>query len=304
MEEKIKVILDTDIGDDVDDAFALVNLVKSNKFELLGITTVYKDPLGRIKVLMPLLHSLNVSVPVCPGEKDPFKRFKEDELATYERHIMHQKNRVKLQKNCSLISKTPQKSVIFEKNAVEFIIDTVHKFPNEITIILIGPYTNLAQAIYRDESIIPLIKEVRIMGTGKNLAPNYERNTKCDVEAAKFLFNSGVKLSVVPANISRKAIIDEKILEELKTKEDETSKKLSKMVNLQKLVHKDRKIIMSDPLVVCSFIENFIEFNEEFLDIDEKNGGEVIFDEEKRNRISYGQKADLEKFWALFKTLL
>ena len=69
-----KVILDTDIGDDIDDSFALLLLLESHKFNCLGVTTVFRNSLKRAKMAKQLIRSLGYDIKVYRGIDDPLKQ--------------------------------------------------------------------------------------------------------------------------------------------------------------------------------------------------------------------------------------
>ncbi len=92
----------------------------------------------------------------------------------------------------------------------DLIIDLVHKYPNEITLIPIGPLTNIAMAVRKDPSIVPLVKGVVIMGgsiSGGNVNGAAEYNIYQDPEAASIVFNAGWPLTMVGLDVTEKAAI-------------------------------------------------------------------------------------------------
>src|SRR6202008_2780919 len=90
----------------------------------------------------------------------------------------------------------------------DLIIDLVHKYPNEITIIPIGPLTNIALAVRKDPSIAALVKGVVLMGgsiSGGNVNGAAEYNIYQDPEAAAIVFNAGWPLTMVGLDVTEKA---------------------------------------------------------------------------------------------------
>ena len=88
-----------------------------------------------------------------------------------------------------------------EKNAIDFIIDTVNENPNEVTLVTLGPLTNIALAMQKDSSISKKIKHCYVMGgtsdgTG-NVSAAAEYNIWVDPEAAKICFDSGMNITMV-----------------------------------------------------------------------------------------------------------
>lgn len=87
----------------------------------------------------------------------------------------------------------------------DLIIELVHKYPHEITLIPVGPETNIALAVLKDPSIVPLVKEVVLMGgsiSGGNVNGAAEFNIFCDPEAADVVFNAGWPVTMVGLDVT------------------------------------------------------------------------------------------------------
>lgn len=155
-----KIILDTDIGDDIDDAFALSILLNEKNADLLGVTTVFRNSYKRAKMASYLIKTFGKDVKVYAGCDEPL-------IAKVETLLSPEiKAKEKLDENGKYL--IPQyfnemdEGVVEKQHAVDFIIEQVHKYPNEITLVGIGPLTNIALAIRKDPSICSLLKEIRI----------------------------------------------------------------------------------------------------------------------------------------------
>jgi inosine-uridine nucleoside N-ribohydrolase len=182
-----KVIIDTDIGDDVDDAFALALAVKSPEFEILGISTAFGETELRAKLVDRFLGELGRSdIPVMAGKATPAtpmsqRRYAEGGHFTKSSH----------------------------GDAADFLLDQIRKHPGEITLIAIGPLMNVGAAIDRDAATFRKLKRVVIMGGSirkgygdygynEHFPPSPEWNILNDVPSAQKLFASGVPLFVMP----------------------------------------------------------------------------------------------------------
>jgi inosine-uridine nucleoside N-ribohydrolase len=103
-----------------------------------------------------------------------------------------------------------------KKDAVRFIIDTVHRYPHEVTILAIGPFTNVALAMREDPTIVPLIKQIVIMG-GQMFAPGNaynnagEFNWWFDPEAAQVVLRANVPKAIVPLDATNTVPLPESI---------------------------------------------------------------------------------------------
>jgi len=93
----------------------------------------------------------------------------------------------------------------------DLIIDMVHKYPHEITLIPIGPETNIALAVRKDPSIVPLVKDVVLMGgsiSGGNVNAAGEFNIFCDPEAADVVFNAGWPITMVGLDVTEVTLVN------------------------------------------------------------------------------------------------
>lgn len=182
-----KIILDTDIGDDIDDAFALGLLLSSPKqVDLLGVTTAYGNTHLRAREVKRYLCGVGkCNIPVSAGPETVSKTtFTQAQWA--ERY--------------------PEKPW---PDAISFILDAIRKNPGQITLIEIAPQTNIGALIRRDPATFRKLKRVVMMGGSiyrgygdlgylPNRGPEPEYNILMDIPAAKSLFASGVPIFVMP----------------------------------------------------------------------------------------------------------
>lgn len=182
-----KIIIDTDIGDDVDDAFALALAVKSPELQVLGVTTAFGDTEGRAKIVDRFLGEVGrEEIPVLKGKAAPTTPMSQRRYG--ERgHFARSSH----------------------GDAADFLLDQIRKNPGEITLVAIGPLMNLGEAMDRDGATFRKLKRVVIMGGsirkgygdfGYNepVPPSPEWNILNDVKSAQKLFASGVPLFVLP----------------------------------------------------------------------------------------------------------
>ena len=183
--EKQLVILDTDIGDDLDDAFALALVLRSPELHLIGIETAFADTELRARLVDRYLAAVGRSdIPVLAGVPGP--QTNHFSQAAYARQAPDRKH----------------------GSAVDFLFKQIHAHPGQITLIAIGALTNVKTAIERDPATFRQLKRVVIMGGSvyrgydkkgdKNTPPSAEWNIVCDPAGAKALFNSGVPVFVMP----------------------------------------------------------------------------------------------------------
>ncbi len=176
------VLLDTDIGDDIDDAFALSLLIKSPEVKLLGITTAYGDTELRARLLDRYLTAVGrTDIPIAVG------------VHTAQTNIFTQATYARRQPD----RKYP--------DGIDFLLGQIRLHPGEITLIAIGPLNNIHAAIDKDPAAFRKLKRVVIMGgsvhRGYGLTgtpPQVEWNTGRDPAGMRALLASGVPVFVMP----------------------------------------------------------------------------------------------------------
>ena len=199
-----KIIIDTDPGQD--DAVAiLLALASPEEIDLLGITCVAGNvPLDLTARNARMICELagRADVPVFAGCDRPLGR----DLVTAE--YVHGKTGLD---GPDLPDPTMP---LQDQHGVDFIIETLEKAePGTVTLCPIGPLTNIATAFNKAPHIIEKVKEIILMGGAYfevgNVTPAAEFNIYVDPQAADIVFRSGVKLTVVPLDVTHKALVTE-----------------------------------------------------------------------------------------------
>ena len=116
------------------------------------------------------------------------------------------------------IEPPPAKCHADPRFAPDLIIELVHTYPHEITLLPVGPETNIALAVLNDPSIVPLVKEVIVMGgsiSGGNVNASAEANIYNDPEAAQIVFNAGWPLTMVGLDVGDRTLFTSTHLAEL-----------------------------------------------------------------------------------------
>ena len=193
------IILDTDIGSDVDDALALATLLGSESVNLLGITTVYGDTKLRAQIARHLCHTANKSIPVFAGVETPLSS-REVWSTGSEGNSFSNLNQYALE----------------DKTAVEFLVEAVNQNPGEIEVIAIGPLSNIATAIMQAPNFAKNVKRLWVMG-GDFTKEKIEHNFKCDITAAKIVLESEISVTILDLPSSQKTIIQKDEIEQIKS---------------------------------------------------------------------------------------
>lgn len=184
-----KYIIDTDIGDDIDDAFAL-DLALGTNLDLVGVTTVFRDTNVRARIAKKLISIYGKEIPVYAGLG--ITRDGED-----GRHIPVCQWTEDLGSPCYAPDNARP------EETVEFLVESARKYKEELVFIAIGPLTNLAAAIERDRAAMLGTGGIVMMG-GDFVNQYAEWNIRCDVSAAETVFSSGMKIVAFGHNVTSK----------------------------------------------------------------------------------------------------
>jgi purine nucleosidase len=202
-------ILDTDIGDDIDDAFALALLLRSPEVRLLGITTAFGKTRLRAALVDRFLDAAGrKDIPEYVGvETNAGNVF--TQAAYANRPVLDRCQTQMLSVSGKGVPKGELRKVEScekdRQDAVGFILHSVSEHPGEITLIAIGPLTNVKAAIDRDAATFHKVKRVVMMGGSvyrgygdEHRPPEPEWNIDRDPAAAQALFASGVPIFMMP----------------------------------------------------------------------------------------------------------
>ena len=213
--EKRLVILDTDIGDDIDDAFALALVLKSPELKVLGITTAYGDTELRARLVDRYLAAVGRSdIPVMVGVRTEASNvFTQKAYAINKGATAIDFCSLRLLSGSQIpVPKREQDRYdACEKDrhdAVGFILRSAREHPGEITLIAIGPLNNIEAAIKRDPETFRKLKRVVMMGgsiyrgydgpNGEHRPPDAEWNISRDPAGLRALLGSGVPVFMMP----------------------------------------------------------------------------------------------------------
>jgi inosine-uridine nucleoside N-ribohydrolase len=181
----MRILLDTDIGDDIDDALALALALRLTDVELVGVTTVFRDTGARARMARYLLDRFGrQDVPVYIGTGKP---------------LAGSLPRAELEPQLTLTPDTVAHAS--STHAVDFIRSTYAMPDSDVTLVTIGPLTNLALALAIDPNLAQRIPRVVAMGgcVGR-AAPEW--NILCDATAAQIVLGAGLSLTLVPLDVT------------------------------------------------------------------------------------------------------
>jgi inosine-uridine nucleoside N-ribohydrolase len=179
--EKMKIILDTDIGGDIDDAWALGFILSRPEFEPLGVTITDGNTPARARIACKLLHLTGRDdIPVAVGRQTGHGR--DYQFAWAEDF-------------------TALKPIT--QPAADFLVETIRKHPGEVTLLAVGPLQNVADALRREPNLGKLVKRVVLMSgniyrSAWNEKPIAEWNVVSATADAQLVYAAGLPLTIVP----------------------------------------------------------------------------------------------------------
>lgn len=262
--EKIKLILDTDIGDDIDDAYALSLLLATKEIDLLGITTVFKNTAMRSKIAKYECELYGFdSIEVYRGIDKPLN--KEIIKWPYEKYDENQKVIIRhyvpeLMEHCKI-----------NEHAVDFILNTIKENPYQVTLLAIGPLTNLASAYLKDKETFLKVKEIVMMG-GERKGNYCEWNMKVDPLAAKIIFESGIKIKAIGVEITSRCKLNQTLIDEIKSFKNKGNQLVANMMNIWIKDNPTKLPTMHDPLAACELTHHFCQYEKVNVIVDVDTG--------------------------------
>jgi inosine-uridine nucleoside N-ribohydrolase len=189
---------------------ALMLALHSPELEVRAITVVP----GNVTAAQGLENALRLvslanrcDIPIARGAQHPLFQ----KLITAE--FWHGQN------GLANIELPPSKCKVDARFAPDLIIQMVHAAPHEITLVPVGPLTNIALAVLKDPSIVPLVQEVILMGgsiSGGNVNASAEANIYNDPEAAQIVFQAGWPLTMVGLDVGDQTLLSQKQLQQLR----------------------------------------------------------------------------------------
>ena len=274
-----RVIIDTDPG--VDDAMAILLALNSPELKVEALTVVPGNVDGR-QGLENALKIVSLAgrcdIAVAGGAKHPLNQ----KLITAQ--FWHGPN------GLAGVELPASKCSADSRFGPDLIIETVHKYPHEVTLIPVGPLTNIALAVSKDPSIAGLIKDIVIMGgsiSGGNVDGAAEANIYNDPEAASIVFNAGWTVTMVGSDVGERTIMTRKHLAELQAQHGPESDFIAKLADFY-ITRSEKSgysgAAMYDPLAVATVIDpSLVTLKDMHVDVETK--GEFTRGETVANRM-------------------
>jgi len=243
-QERIPIILDTDIGDDIDDALALALALQSPELDVRAVTTVIDDTETRTRLAWKELGLYGRhDVPVATGASEPLL----DPVRTTRA------------RQFEVLTEADTVPAAAHRRAADLIIDTLMASPQPITLVPIGPLTNIALALKGEPRIKPKIARIVLMGGAFHMLQQ-EYNIWRDRVAAEIVFSSGVPITAVGLDVTTRCKLEGADLARLRAADNPASRFLVKLIELWQNGHAGQYPTLHDPLAVAvAFQPNLVE---------------------------------------------
>ncbi len=268
-----RVLLDTDPG--IDDSLAILLALASPEVKLEGISVVH----GNCSVEQALVNALGVlelahaaNIPVARGFALPLVQ---PSLLAPETHG-----------NAGIgYARVPEPTAKpVTQHSVDFLIEKIMSAPGEITLVCIGPLTNVAVAVRKEPGIIKAVKDVIIMGGAirhqGNSSPLAEFNVHVDPHAAHIVYHSGMPITLVPLDVTYQCILTHADVERLQRLDSPITQFIADSTRFYMEYHDEYQqidgCIINDPLALAlTFAPELCDYETHYVDVDISGGVSV-----------------------------
>lgn len=283
---KIPILFDFDIGEDIDDTFALATVLASSELDLRGVTTVGHDAYKRAQMACRFLTAVGYGkIPVAAGLP-----MKEEKPLVYWQ--------VQYGNHASVYFRDPKPA---KEKAPEFLYKHLKANPGELTIVAVGPLTNVAKLLTDHPDAKLMIKRIVLMGGSvqrgynEGSQPQAEYNIVADVKAAQAVFRSGIPLVVAPLDATAMVKLDARRQKKLF---DHGSLLTLSVQALVQLWREKNDPILYDPVAVTLvYTEKFFTMENLALDVDDKGFTKIVKDKKPNARVATAIKTDEFLAW-------
>jgi purine nucleosidase len=285
----IPLVLDTDIGDDVDDALALAIALNSPEIELRGVTTVFRDAPRRAQLAREVLRLAEREVPVVAGASAPLLQ-----------PFSAISGGAQLGRQFETLKDVPPETLSTETSslhAVEFLRSQIleaHQAGQKLTIAPIGPLTNIALLFSMYPDVVPLCRLV-VMG-GYWSKASAEWNILCDPEAAHIVFRAGAELSMVGLDVTLRCQLNEAQVADIRAHSEQRVRFLGELIDLWGHV-----VTLHDPLTLLTLFDDCVRFEPKRIEVKldaEQRAHTVVVEGEPNAQVAVD--VDVERAVALF----
>ncbi|KAF3497242.1 hypothetical protein DY000_02058193 [Brassica cretica] len=257
-EQRKKIIIDTDPG--IDDAMAIFVALNSPEVDVIGLTTIYGNVYTTLATLNAL-HLLEVAgrtdIPVAEGTHKTIMNGTKLRIADF----VHGKDGLGNQ------NFPPPKGKPIEKSAPEFLAEQAKLHPGEITVVALGPLTNIALAIQLDPEFSKNVGQIVLLGGAFAVNGNVNPASEANVEAADIVFTCGADVIAVGINVTHQVIMTADDRDKLAASNGKLAKYLCKILGVYYSYHLDayeiEGVYLHDPTtILAAFLPSLFTYTE------------------------------------------
>jgi purine nucleosidase len=213
--QKYPILIDTDIGDDIDDALALALALRSPEIALCAVTTVFGDTQRRAQLAAHLLHIFaREDIPIAAGLQTPLQ----------PRRCPSGVPQAVILDDCTDCGALPMLST-----APELIVQTALAHHNRLTLLCLGPLTNVATALRIEPHLFMTIRRIIMMG-GTSGIPFPEWNVRNDATAARIVLAAGIPVTMLGWNVTTRCQLREEDIEHLRSNDSPQTQLLTQLI--------------------------------------------------------------------------
>ncbi|XP_034684964.1 probable uridine nucleosidase 2 [Vitis riparia] len=253
MAEPKKIIIDTDPG--IDDAMAIFVALQSPEVDVIGLTTIYGNVYTTLAT-RNALHLLEIAgrtdIPVAEGSHVTITKGTKLRIADF----VHGADGLGNQ------NFPPPAGKPIEQSAAAFLIEQAKLYPGKVTVVALGPLTNIALAIELDPGFSKNIGQIVLLGgafaVNGNVNPAAEANIFCDPEAADIVFTSGADILAVGINVTHQVVLTDADREKLAQSNGKFAQYLCKILEVYFSYHRDayntKGVYLHDPTALLAAV--------------------------------------------------
>ncbi|KAM2638573.1 hypothetical protein EV2_026599 [Malus domestica] len=252
--ETKKIIIDTDPG--IDDAMAIFVALQSPEVQVIGLTTIYGNVYTTLAT-RNALHLLEVAgridIPVAEGSHVTITKGTKLRIADF----VHGADGLGNQ------NFPPPKGKPIEQSAAAFLVEQASLYPGKVTVVALGPLTNIALATQLDPEFAKNIGQIILLGgafaVNGNVNPAAEANIFGDPDAADMVFTCGADILAMGINVTHQVVLTDADREKLAMSNGKFAQYLCKILDVYFSYHHDaystKGVYLHDPAVVVAAVD-------------------------------------------------
>lgn len=234
----IPVVLDTDIGDDIDDALALALALQSPELRILAVITVLQQGERRADLAWKILKDYDrTDIPIGIGAEQTL-------LGKESQEVVRQ---------TSALGPGDVQPAERRQNGIRLLIDTIMKNPEKVTLLAYGPLTNVAIALRVEPRLREKLDRIVLM-SGMFYKPRPEYNVYRDAEASAMVYASGIPITTVGLDVTLQCRLEGKDLDRLRASHLPSTQFLYKLIGIWQNGKPEQAPILHDPLAIAAVV--------------------------------------------------